>query len=132
LAKNQYRLELFGHPNWIKVKSLDTEKLQWLNTHLTTSYFIDYKSTEVKQFVARYRDEYSLEPSEFAFKGFDSGYYFGNLLAKYGSEYVKNLSKEPYKGLHNSFNFKEDGKAGFINAHVLMLQYSGFELQIIK
>jgi hypothetical protein len=54
------------------------------------------------------------------------------LLAKYGSEYVKNLSKEPFIGLHNSFNFKEDGKAGFINAHVLMLQYSGFELQIIK
>lgn len=132
LAKNQYRIELFGHPNWIKIQSLDNEKLQWLNTHLSSSYFIDYTSNEVKQFIARYRDEYSLEPSEFAFKGFDNGYYFGKLLAKYGSDYIQHLSTEPYKGLHNSFHFKQDGKLGFINTDIMMLEYSGFELQKIK
>ncbi|MDB5014103.1 MAG: hypothetical protein JWQ25_2305 [Daejeonella sp.] len=132
LAKNQYRIELFGHPNWIKIPRLDTEKLQWLNTHLTASYFIDYTSNEVKQFIARYRDEFSLEPSEFAFKGFDDGYYFGRLLAKYGSDYIQYLSTEPYQGLHNSFHFKRDGKVGFINMDVMMLQYNGFELQKIK
>ena len=132
LAKNQFRVELFGHPNWIKAKGLDNEKLQWLNTHLTASYFVDYKQDDVKQFIARYRNDYTLEPSDFAFKGFDTGFYFGKLLAKYGSEYIKYLSTETYSGLHTSFQFKQDGKSGFINTNVIMLQYNGFELQKIK
>ena len=101
LTKSQYKIEVFGHPNWLKVKNLDTDKLQWLNTHVTSSYFIDYNSNEVKQFVARYVDDYALQPSEFAFKGFDSGYYFGKLLARYGQDYTQHVGDEIYKGLHN-------------------------------
>jgi hypothetical protein len=132
LTKSQYKIELFGHPNWLKVKNLDTDKLQWLNTHVTSSYFIDFSSTEVKQFVARYVDDYTFQPSEFAFKGFDSGYYFGKLIARYGQDYTQHLSDEIYKGLHNNFSFKQDVKSGFVNTELIMLQYNGFELQKIK
>lgn len=132
LSKGNIKIEVFGHPNWVKAKNMDIEKLQWLNTRITSSYFIDYKNAAVKQFITRYRNEYSLEPSEYAFKGFDTGYYFGKLVALYGADYANHLTSETYEGLHNGFRFKRDAKLGFLNTEVMMLKYQGFELQKIK
>lgn len=132
LSQENYKIEVFGHPNWIKAQFLDVAKMQALNTHITSSYFIDYKAANVKHFVSQYRREYGLEPSEFAFKGFDAGYYFGKLLARYGMAYANHLTDETYEGLHHSFRFIRDEKTGYLNAEVMMLQYREFELQLIK
>ena len=45
------KIEVFGHPNWLKAQYLDAEKMQWLNTRITSSYYIDYKSKNVKNFL---------------------------------------------------------------------------------
>ncbi len=132
LNQKNYKIEVFGHPNWAKAQFLNSEKMQDLNTHITSSYFVNYKAANVKQFIARYRGNYSLEPSEFSFKGFDNGYYFGKLLAKYGMDYRKHLTDETYTGLHTNFHFSQDNKAGFKNTNVMMMQYRGFELQVIR
>ena len=132
LSQAGMKIDLFGHPNWIKAQFLDVEKMQALNTKITASYFIDYKSAQVKSFTTRYRREYGLDPSEFAFQGFDTGYYFGKLLSDYGDEYASHITIEEYQGLHNKFHFKKDEKSGFTNTEVMMLKYSGFELQLIK
>ena len=126
------KIELFGHPNWIKSQFLAIEKMQGLNTKITSSYFIDYKSGRVRDFTSRYRQQYGLEPTEFAFKGFDTGYYFGKLLCDYGGDYESRLSTEKYDGLHTKFHFKKDEKSGFTNSEILILKYSGFELEVIK
>ena len=126
------RIEVFGHPNWVKAQFLNSEKMQWLNTRITSSYFVDYKSRKVKSFIARYRDEYGMDPSEYAFKGFDTGYFFGKLLSRYGNDYPKHLTDGDYKGLHNDFHFVRDQAAGFLNTELMMLKYQGFELQLEK
>ncbi|WP_026898632.1 ABC transporter substrate-binding protein [Daejeonella oryzae] len=131
-SRQGLKIELFGHPNWIKAQFLNVEKMQGLNTKITASYFIDYKSEDVKNFTSRYRQEFGLEPSEFAVKGFDTGYFFGKLLGKYGTDYLNHISTEQYQGLHNKFHFKKDEKFGYTNTEVMMLKYSGFELQVIK
>lgn len=132
LSNESYKIELFGHPNWIKAKFLDAQKMQALNTKLSASYFVNYKSENVKQFIARYRDEYGFEPSEFSFKGFDNGYYFGRLLEKYGKSYANHLDDESYTGLHNSFSFSKDPLLGYINTALMMLVYRSFELQLVR
>lgn len=126
------KVEVFGHPNWAKAQFLNAEKMQWLNTRISSSYFVDYKSTEVKHFIARYLDEYNLDPGEYAFKGFDTGYYFGKLLARYGDDYAKHITEGTYKGLHNNFRFVKDETSGFLNTELMILKYQGFELQIEK
>ena len=132
LSQQNYKIELFGHPNWVKSQFLNSEKMQMLNTHITSSYYVNYKASNVKQFISRYRAAYGLEPSDFAFKGFDNGYYFGKLLARYGTDYIDHLTDETYEGLHNSFHFSRDSKVGFKNTDLMMLQYRGFELQVIR
>lgn len=126
------KIEVFGHPNWAKAQFLNAEKMQWLNTRISSSYFVDFKSTKVKNFIARYLVDYKSDPGEYAFKGFDTGYYFGKLLASYGEEYAKHLTEGKYEGLHNDFRFVEDMKTGFLNTELKILKYQGFELQVEK
>jgi len=132
LKNQKYPIEVFGHPNWIKSRYLNPEKMQALNTRISASYFVNYKAQNVKNFIARYRDEYGLEPSEFSFKGFDTAYYFGSLLEKYDKEYADFLIKEIYTGLHNDFHFVKDPKYGYRNTALMILRYQNFELQPVR
>lgn len=132
LRTEKYRIEVFGHPNWIKADFLNSGKMQDLSTRISSSYFVNYKADNVKHFISRYRDEYGFEPSEFAFKGFDIGYYFGEMLEKYGKAYAGHLDDKIYKGLHNNFRFSKDPDLGYMNKELMILKYQNFELQPIK
>lgn len=127
LPTGGYDIDLFGHPNWVK-QNYPADKLQDLNTIISSSYFIDYKKQAVIAFVKKYRSLYGFEPSEFSFKGFDVAYYFGKLLSKYGENFREYLTKEDYKGLHNNFTFIFDDKSGFINTNLMLLKYKNYAL----
>ncbi|PST82247.1 amino acid ABC transporter substrate-binding protein [Pedobacter yulinensis] len=130
LKTGGYPINLFGHPNWMK-QSYSTDKLQKLNTSITSSYKVDYKSAVTKSFIRKYRSTFGFEPGEYAFKGFDNGLYFGRLLSKYGPAYARHLPDEPYKGLHNNFRFVYDRELGYINTELMLLRYSNYALQVI-
>ncbi|WP_240755152.1 ABC transporter substrate-binding protein [Pedobacter sp. SYP-B3415] len=130
LKTGGYPISLFGHPNWVK-QSYNTDKLQKLNTSITSSYRVDYKAAATKSFIRKYRKAFGFEPGEYAFKGFDNGYFFGHLLSRYGTDYPKYLTKELYKGLHNQFRFVYDPELGYINTAIMLLRYSNYSLQVI-
>lgn len=131
LRTGGYDLNLFGHPNWIK-QSYNIDHLQTLNTIISSSYFINYKSTAVTTFIKKYRNNYQYEPSEYAFKGFDIGFYFGKLLVKHGENYLDYLTKEKYRGLHNSFDFAFNPTYGYYNQALMLLQYKNLALNPIN
>lgn len=131
LPTGGYNINLFGHPNWVK-QNYPTDKLQGLNTVISSSYKVDYKNSAVISFVRKYRAKYGFEPGEFAFKGFDVGYYFGKLLSTYGEDYLEYITKEKYKGLQNNFSFIHDEKLGYINTSLMLLRYKNFALNIIE
>lgn len=129
LIEQGYRIDVIGHPNWIKAKYLNTNKMHALNARITASYYVNYKAQNVKDFVGRYRDEYKLEPSEFSFKGFDIAYYFGLMMQQYGNDYMNHLGDKVYEGLHNNFRFSKNSKFGYINDELFIMKYDDFELQ---
>ncbi len=131
LKVNDYELNLFGHPNWIK-QNYSTEQLQVLNTIISTSYFVNYKEANVINFIKKYRSNFNYEPSEYSIKGFDIGFYFGKLIAKHGENYLDFLTKDKYKGLHNSFNFIFDPLYGYYNKELTLLQYKNLTLNLIN
>ncbi|MCZ4245681.1 ABC transporter substrate-binding protein [Pedobacter punctiformis] len=131
LPTGGYAINLFGHPNWIK-QNYTADKLQGLNTIISSSYKIDYKNAAVVTFIKKYRSKYGFEPGEYAFKGFDIGYYFGRLLTSYGEEYQDYIVKDKYKGLHNSFSFIHDEKLGYINTSLMLLRYKNFALNLVE
>ena len=117
-----YPIQVFGHPNWAK-QTYNIDQLQNLQTVVSSSYHIDYKNNKVVNFIKAYRAKYEFEPTEYAFKGFDVGYYFGKLIAKHGPSYADFIIKENYKGLHNDFDFAYDAEYGYYNQHLMMLAY---------
>ncbi|TDO22056.1 ABC transporter substrate-binding protein [Pedobacter duraquae] len=119
--------DLFGHPDWVK-QNYPTDKLQLLNTTVSTSYRVDYKRPEVIEFIKKYRKAYGFEPGEYAFKGFDIGCYFGKLIAKHGSGYIRNITRERYKGLQNNFSFVYDANTGYLNTNLMLLRYKNYDL----
>ena len=131
MKKTGLAVDLFGHPNWIK-QNYSTDKLQALNTFVTSSYKVDYKSPAVVRFVRKYRKMFGFEPDEYSFKGFDTGFYFAKLLSRYGADFTQYLTKEPYKGLHNSFSFSYDAKNGYINTSLMLLKYRDYALYIVQ
>ena len=131
LRANDYEFNLFGHPNWAK-QNYNTEQLQSLNTIISTSYLVNYKETNVINFVKKYRVNFNFEPSEYSFKGFDIGFYFGKLIAKHGKNYLDFLTKDKYKGLHNSFNFGYHPLYGYSNKELMLLQYKYLTLNLIN
>lgn len=131
LSTGGYSLNLFGHPLWSK-QNYPVDKLQALNTIISSSYKVDYRSANVVNFIKAYRKKYGFEPGEYAFKGFDEGYYFGKLMANYGEDYVEYLTKEKYKGLHNNFIFTYDEQFGYINTSLMLLRYKNFALNIVE
>ncbi len=130
LKNAKYKIELFGHPDWLKANYLVQNKLQTLNTRITSSFYINYKLENVKDFIARYRSEFGSEPSEYAFKGFDIGYYFGGMLVKYGKNYPRHLEEAVYSGLHNNFRFIKEPDNSIKNDELMLLVYRNFELLI--
>ncbi|WP_316827219.1 amino acid ABC transporter substrate-binding protein [Pedobacter miscanthi] len=131
LPAGGYAINLFGHPNWVK-QNYPADKLQDLNTIISSSYKIDYKNSAVVTFIKKYRYRYGFEPGEYAFKGFDIGYYFGKLLVTYGEDYKDYIVKDKYKGLHNNFSFIHDEKLGYINTSLMLLKYKNFALNIVE
>ncbi len=131
LRAGDYEFSLFGHPNWIK-QNYNVDQLQFLNTIISTSYSVNYKEANVINFVKKYRANFSYEPSEYAFKGFDIGFYFGKLIAKHGKNYIDFITKDKYKGLHNSFNFIFDPLYGYYNKDLMLLQYKNLTLSVIN
>lgn len=120
-----HRVQLFGHPNWAKMNfSNQASVLESLQTEISSSYYIDPRLTSVRDFNEQYKEEFNIVPSEFAYKGYDTGYYFGLLLAKYGENYSKKLIEERYKGLHNDFEFEFHPQWGFVNASIHFLKFN--------
>ncbi|RYY32202.1 MAG: amino acid ABC transporter substrate-binding protein [Sphingobacteriaceae bacterium] len=127
----QYPIILFGHPNWEKYTFLKAEQMQRLNTHITSSDNVSYKSVSTATFIRSYRKAYRAEPSDYAIKAFDEGLFFGQILAD-NPDKLKKLDDYDFTGLHNSFKFVFKPGQGWINTHVDVLKYANFELKKVE
>lgn len=124
-----YQIAIIGHPNWAKASFLDYGILEKLDAYTTSSYQVDYSSTRVADFVKKYRTSFSLEPSEFSFKGFDIGYYFGKLMSEKGKNFMSLLDQETLDGIENDFKFKRDPKNGYYNTSLMMMKFETWKLK---
>lgn len=94
------------------------------NTRLTTSYFIDYNSPEVKEFVIKYRSFFHSEPGQFAFQGYDIVKYFVEMCDSYGRRWHKKLPELSQRGLQSDFKFELESGQGRINTAVRKVIYN--------
>ncbi|WP_157970263.1 type 1 periplasmic-binding domain-containing protein [Albibacterium indicum] len=120
------KIDLFGHPNWSR-GSFDTFNLELLNTKISTSFYVNADKSTVRDFQRKYRDEFKIEPTEYAYKGFDTGFFFGYMLAKYGKDYPQHLTEETYAGVQTDYRFERNSAWGYVNTFVRILEFNGYK-----
>lgn len=118
-----YRIKLFGHPNWARMPFSSGIGLERMQTEISSSYYIDAGSAAVREFEQRYRSEFGVEPTDFSYKGYDAGRFFGELLALHGESYGQHLLGSEFRGLHNAFEFQYDPRWGYVNAAIHFLEF---------
>lgn len=101
----------------------NTKELHATDTRLAASYFIDYNSRKVKDFIIKYRSFFRTEPGSFAFQGYDTMYYFLKMYAQYGEGWDDALPESPAKGLQSDFLFDEGVEEGRLNMAVRRVVY---------
>lgn len=126
-----YPVTTIGHPTWDKLTFLKPDILQRIKTHITSADKVNYRAIATINFIKAYRRHFKSEPTQYAYKGFDEGLYFGELLAQNGNEFTR-LDLHDYTALHNSFHFIKKPGQGWINTHVNVLKYTNFELKQVE
>jgi hypothetical protein len=126
-----YPVTTIGHPNWEKLTFLKADVLQRIKTHITSADRVNYRAAATVSFIRAYRKAFNSEPTAYAYKGFDEGLYFGEVLAQDGNE-MSRLNQHPYTALHNDFRFVKKTGLGWINTHVNVLKYANFELRKVE
>ena len=127
----EYKIILYAPA---RIRSFDTigvENFHTVSMHVSCSYYIDYNSQEVKDFVLQYRGLFSAEPSQFSFQGYDIATYFLSLASKYGNHWQQALTKFNGQGLQSDFRY--DSKQPRVNQAVRRIIYNpDFSITLLK
>ena len=112
---------------------IDVEQLHKLNLHATVTYFVDYSSKDVKDFLLQYRALFKAEPSRSAYSGYDLMRYFSTLAAKYGKKWPKALDRVDFTGLQSDFKLERTSSGSFVNTAVRRVVYSpDFSVSLVR
>ncbi len=111
------RIVLFGNESWTSME-LDNSYLNNTNFHFISNKFIDYNDVNVKRFVKAFSDKYFSEPNsiQYAYLGYDTFFYYLNMLYYFGYDFPEYVSDVYYEGLESSLYFAPTKKSyGFEN-----------------
>lgn len=120
-----YKTVLYGPSRIHSFDSIDPANLHELNMHMSMSYYIDYNTDAVREFLLSYRALFNTEPTQFAFQGYDIAKYFIEACSRYGNKWLKKIDEEsPEKAamLQSTFDLVSQG-AGHVNNGIRRVVY---------
>ena len=121
--KNPGKVALYSTSRIRSLEGVSSSSLYNAETRMTATYYIDYDSNLIKDFVLAYRALYKNEPASFAFSGYDTAYYFISMCAQYGRQWYKKLPENPGSGLQTDFMFGRTDAKGLVNTAVRRIRY---------
>ena len=132
-----FKITLFGMPTWTEMETVRLDYLQALNTHITSSFFVDDSLKNFMQFREDYKMKFSSRPDEYSYKSYSLVLFIGNLWKEHGDKWMDYIHF-PQKELGVDFNFapvilNENTSPDFIeNKSVYVLTYRKNKLIRVK
>ena len=132
--QKKYPLVLIGMPNWDGFKSLLKKNVyKDFPIRFTTPYY-DARNNDFSNFLVKnYYRLYRSRPSDMAYKGFQSAYYFTSILMNYGPQFMSHLNMDSLAPFH-IYNFKpvfakDSGIPDYFeNKHLFIMQILNGEI----
>jgi len=129
-----YDIEVLGSPYWIgpKFTSIDYRDFHKLNLIFYSSFWVDYHSPKVDNYLAEYRSHFFNEPTSTSNKGlnygiaaYDMTLYFLNALRQYGPRFILSLDEYQADLIQGSYRFDRlSRRGGYENTHISFYQFS--------
>jgi LysM repeat protein/ABC-type branched-subunit amino acid transport system substrate-binding protein len=123
------KISLLGFPEWQTYQSISKDLFR-LNTYFTSSFYIDYKDPEVKNYLRKYRSFYNSEPvnasPQYSMLGYDITMFFSQAVARYGHDFERDMDKlSDIKLLQMDFRFKQiNPNGGYYNNNMFLINHN--------
>jgi LysM repeat protein len=125
IASKKFRITLIGLQEYARLQSINIEYLHNLKFRYLAPYYIDYNNPQVKAFIEKYRSDYSTEPSQFSFQGYDVTTNFLTDLRYYGKKFVSMKPVPRAALLQADYNFnKSSDFGGYVNHTLFVIEYT--------
>lgn len=134
LAFKKFETVLYSISRIRSYATIDIETFYALNMHTSLSYYIDYDSSDVMEFLMQYRALFGTEPSRFAFQGYDIANYFLPACLEGGSRWMERLPETGERsGLQSNYRFVKTENGGYLNTGVRRIVYnSDYSIRLLK
>lgn len=130
-SAQDYPITLIGLPSWSEFDNLLVPNLLNMNAIYFDDHFEDYNDSLTLNFVDDFRRKYDSEPIDYAFEGFDVGWYFLNVLMQYGPRALGCLPYIHMPMLHTRYYFtKSRYNDGLENRYWNMFQYDRYSVEL--
>ena len=128
-----YPITVVMLPEWSKYEGLFNDNLMKMHAIYFDDDYVDYQSIRTESFICKFRNRYETEPSEYAYQGFDIGWYFLNALRLFGGEMRDYLPDYNIQLLDTEFRFvQNDEESGYENTFWNVYQFKGYNKVILK
>jgi ABC-type branched-subunit amino acid transport system substrate-binding protein len=128
-----YPITVIMMPEWSKFESLFNDNLMKMHAIYFDDDNIDYQNIRVESFICKFRNRYETEPTDYAYQGFDIGWFFLNALRLYGGEMLNNLPYYDIPLLGTRFHFvKNDEESGYENTFWNVYQFKGYNKVVLE
>lgn len=119
MAFRKFNVVLYAPAKFRSFETIEVENLHNANVHMSSTYFVNYDSVRIRNFLLRYRALCKAEPTPFAYQGYDAAYYFIKYFTDSPYSWKEHMKKARYSGLQSDFLFEETGEdGGLINKAV--------------
>ena len=130
-STQKFPITLVGLPRWSEFDNLLVPNLLNMNAIYFDDHFVDYNDSVALKFVDDFRSKYESEPMEYAFEGFDVGWYFLNALMEFGPRPMECLPYYHIPLLHTRYYFnKRRYEDGLENRYWNVYQYDSQSVEL--
>ena len=128
-----YPITVIMLPEWSKFTGLFNDNLMKMHAIYFDDKYLDYQNIRVESFICKFRNRYEAEPNDYAYQGFDIGWYFLNALDLFGDEMTENLPDYDIPLLQTRFHFRKNSEnSGYENTFWNVYQFKGYNRMILK
>lgn len=130
-----YEIQIYGLENWIRYDNIEAAYKNRFKLRLVMPNYVDYHNENTIEFLKKYRDEYSMEPTSYGygFAGYDLMLFFGECLLKYGLGFPTDFDHIEMKGVNASYRFgKSTTGKEFENKSVYIVEYDDYQIKQVN
>ncbi len=125
-----YRIEVFGMPSWKGIATLHKEgALSNIGVTIGAPFYFDPSASAGREFSEAFSAAYGGKPTEMAFRGYETLFWYAYLLKRYGTlfnDYYGDTGAAPFTRFELKQSMDKDGTAAYYeNKHIYLYRYQG-------